>query len=184
MSQNEIEIARIDAATKLAIALLDKRPDADMGTLFAEAYRAVSAMNIPQTAPVSRSEIPIAQTPPASVEQMVEVDEEDEIPDFLKDPDNARTAFVYKIEKPIIPIEGSVQHDKITCLECGAKFTNLRKHLKVAHGLTADQYKIKYGLPEDYPIVAAALSEKRSAISARTGLSKSRLGIKKVKFQD
>lgn len=69
-------------------------------------------------------------------------------------------------------IEDSVQHDKIQCLEDGTWHVMLRRYLKRRFNMTPQQYKQKWGLPENYPFVAAAYSDKRSKIAKKNGLGK------------
>jgi predicted transcriptional regulator len=56
--------------------------------------------------------------------------------------------------QPAVPIRRSVNPEYITCLECGAKWTMLRRHLATAHTLTAADYRERWSLPTDYPLVA------------------------------
>jgi predicted transcriptional regulator len=72
--------------------------------------------------------------------------------------------------KPSVPIEESVGHDHLICLEDGRKFRSLKRHLNDAHGMTVEQYKAKWGLDRDYPIVAPSYTEERSKFAHRVGL--------------
>lgn len=74
--------------------------------------------------------------------------------------------------RPAIPIEQAVTEDKVYCLCCGRGFTMLKRHLKAEHGLTEDEYRALYGLPEDMPLVAPAYSERKAAYAKRVGLGK------------
>jgi predicted transcriptional regulator len=69
-------------------------------------------------------------------------------------------------------IEDSVQYDKIQCLEDGTWHVMLRRYLKRRFNMTPQQYKQKWGLPDDYPFVAAAYSDKRSKIAKKNKLGK------------
>lgn len=74
-----------------------------------------------------------------------------------------------KIEaQPLVPavsIKKSVTPDWIISLEDGRKFKSIRRHLKAAYGMTPDEYRSKWGLPHDYPMVAPNYSEARSAMA-------------------
>ena len=69
-------------------------------------------------------------------------------------------------------IEDSVQPDKIQCLEDGTWHVMLRRYIKRRFNMTPEQYRAKWGLPDDYPFVAPAYARKRSKIAKKTGLGK------------
>lgn len=69
-------------------------------------------------------------------------------------------------------IADSVQPDKIQCLEDGTWHIMLRRYLKRKFNMTPEQYREKWGLPDDYPFVAPKYSERRSKIAKKTGLGK------------
>lgn len=75
-------------------------------------------------------------------------------------------------QKPAVPIRKSVNPDYIICLEDGKKFKSLKRHLATSHGLTPSEYREKWGLPADYPMVAPAYSSARSALAKATGLGR------------
>lgn len=75
---------------------------------------------------------------------------------------------------PAVPIRKSVTPDAIICLEDGKKFKSLKRHLDTSYGLTPDQYRAKWGLPVDYPMVAPAYAETRSALAKSMGLGRKR----------
>jgi predicted transcriptional regulator len=70
-----------------------------------------------------------------------------------------------KQHKPAVPIALSVTPDYIICLEDGQTFKSLRRHLRVKYKLTPEQYRVKWGLPADYPIVAPNYAAERSRIA-------------------
>lgn len=76
--------------------------------------------------------------------------------------------------EPAVPVRRSVFPDHIVCLEDGKSFKALRRHLQAEHGLTPDQYRERWGLPRDYPVVAAAYTEYRSALARSSGLGRSK----------
>jgi predicted transcriptional regulator len=74
--------------------------------------------------------------------------------------------------KPAVPIDKSVTYDYIICLEDGKKLQMLKRHIKVSYGMSVEQYKLKWGLPPTYPIVAPSYAKKRSEIAKEFGLGK------------
>lgn len=76
--------------------------------------------------------------------------------------------------KPAVPVKKSVQDDQITCLECGLKFKSLKRHLTTHHHLSPEEYREKWELPADYPMVAPAYAEARSRLAKQMGLGQKR----------
>ncbi|MER8779298.1 MucR family transcriptional regulator [Mesorhizobium sp. M0977] len=74
--------------------------------------------------------------------------------------------------KPAVPIKKSVTPDYIISLEDGKKFKSLKRHLSTQHGLTPDEYRAKWGLPTDYPMVAPNYAATRSALAKTMGLGR------------
>jgi predicted transcriptional regulator len=74
--------------------------------------------------------------------------------------------------KPAVPIRRSVSADSIVCLECGYKAKMLRRHLTSAHQLEPEDYRQRWNLPADYPLVAPDYSARRSALAKSVGLGK------------
>ncbi|WP_454818852.1 MucR family transcriptional regulator [Labrys neptuniae] len=72
--------------------------------------------------------------------------------------------------KPAVPVKKSVTADYVICLEDGLKFKSLTRHLRTAYGLTPEQYREKWGLPSDYPMVAPSYSATRSRLARELGL--------------
>lgn len=75
-----------------------------------------------------------------------------------------------KIQQPAVPIKKSIQKDYIVCLEDGRKFRSLKRHLKSSYNLTPDEYRVKWGLPPEYPMVAPSYAAARSNIAKDIGL--------------
>jgi predicted transcriptional regulator len=73
---------------------------------------------------------------------------------------------------PAVPIKKSITDDYIVCLEDGKKLKMLKRHLRTTYGLTPDEYRKKWGLPIDYPMVAPNYSERRSAFAKKIGLGR------------
>jgi predicted transcriptional regulator len=78
--------------------------------------------------------------------------------------------------KPPVPVKKSVQNDYIICLEDGQKFKSLKRHLMTHHGMTPEEYREKWDLPADYPMVAPAYAEARSRLAKEMGLGQRRKG--------
>jgi predicted transcriptional regulator len=76
------------------------------------------------------------------------------------------------IQMPAVPIKRSYTADAITCLECGLKFKTLKRHLTGDHNLRPDQYRAKWKLPDDYPMVAPSYSQRRSDLAKAMGLGR------------
>ncbi|QKC92339.1 MucR family transcriptional regulator [Mesorhizobium sp. NZP2234] len=74
--------------------------------------------------------------------------------------------------KPAVPIRKSVMPDYIVSLEDGKKFKSLKRHLATHYGLTPDEYRAKWGLPADYPMVAPNYAAARSALAKTMGLGR------------
>jgi predicted transcriptional regulator len=72
--------------------------------------------------------------------------------------------------QPAVPIKKSIQRDYIVCLEDGKKLKMLKRHLKTAYNMTPEQYRERWGLPADYPMVAPAYAEQRSRLAKDIGL--------------
>lgn len=76
--------------------------------------------------------------------------------------------------RPAVPIKKSVTRDHIICLEDGKKLKMLKRYLRTSYGLTPEQYRQRWGLPPDYPMVAPSYAAKRSALAKKIGLGKRR----------
>lgn len=72
--------------------------------------------------------------------------------------------------QPAIAIRKSVTPDHIVCLEDGKKLKMLKRHLKTSYGLTPEQYRERWGLPPDYPMVAPNYARQRSQLARDLGL--------------
>src|SRR5215218_3692460 len=74
--------------------------------------------------------------------------------------------------KPAVPVRKSVAADYIICLEDGKKFKSLKRHLRTHYDLSPEEYREKWGLPADYPMVAPNYSETRSKLAKKIGLGR------------
>ena len=72
--------------------------------------------------------------------------------------------------QPAVPIKKSVFPDHIVCLEDGKKLKMLKRHLKTAYNMSPEQYRDKWGLPPDYPMVAPNYAKHRSSLAKKIGL--------------
>lgn len=75
-------------------------------------------------------------------------------------------------QKPAVPISKSVQRDYIVCLEDGAHLKMLKRYLRSRFDLSPEDYRRKWGLPPEYPMVAPAYAERRSDFARKIGLGK------------
>lgn len=78
--------------------------------------------------------------------------------------------------KPAVPIKRSRTDEHITCLECGKNFKSVKRHLRTHHNLSPEEYREKWQLPHDYPMVAPKYAEARSQLAKRMGLGTRREG--------
>lgn len=75
-------------------------------------------------------------------------------------------------QKPAVTVKKSVHHDYLICLEDGLKFKSLKRHLRSKYDLSPDEYREKWGLPADYPMVAPGYSAQRSKLAKKMGLGR------------
>jgi predicted transcriptional regulator len=75
---------------------------------------------------------------------------------------------------PAVPIRRSVQRDHVICLECGWRGQMLRRHLTSGHGLSIDQYRVRWNLSREHPLTAPSYSERRSGLAKQIGLGRGR----------
>ncbi|HVX91786.1 MAG TPA: MucR family transcriptional regulator [Xanthobacteraceae bacterium] len=76
--------------------------------------------------------------------------------------------------KPAIPVKKSISPEFIVCLEDGKKFKSLKRHLRTQYNMTPEQYREKWGLPPDYPMVAPNYAAARSQLAKQMGLGQQR----------
>jgi len=76
--------------------------------------------------------------------------------------------------KPAVPVKKSVHPDYIICLEDGKKFKSLKRHLRTHYNMTPEEYREKWGLPADYPMVAPNYAQARSELAKKMGLGQQR----------
>jgi MucR family transcriptional regulator, transcriptional regulator of exopolysaccharide biosynthesis len=76
--------------------------------------------------------------------------------------------------KPAVSVKKSITPDHIVCLEDGKKFKSLKRHLRTQYGMTPEQYREKWSLPADYPMVAPNYAAARSQLAKQMGLGQQR----------
>ncbi|WP_081639401.1 MucR family transcriptional regulator [Euryhalocaulis caribicus] len=76
------------------------------------------------------------------------------------------------IQEPAVPIKKAVTPSYVTCLECGEEFKSLKRHLNTAHDQTPDDYREKWNLRSDFPMVAPEYSKRRAETAKKMGLGR------------
>jgi len=74
--------------------------------------------------------------------------------------------------EPAVSVRSSVKRDHIVCLEDGKKMKMLKRHLMTDHGMTPDEYRARWGLASDYPMVAPDYADKRRDLAKKIGLGR------------
>ncbi|WEK47482.1 MAG: MucR family transcriptional regulator [Candidatus Andeanibacterium colombiense] len=102
----------------------------------------------------------------------------EEVPALIQNIYGALASLGQKIEpvaaplEPAVSIRSSVKPDSVTCLECGKKMKMLKRHLSTDHGMSTDDYRTRWSLPTDYPLVAPNYAEKRRELAKKIGLGR------------
>lgn len=78
--------------------------------------------------------------------------------------------------KPAVPIKKSITDDYLICLEDGKKFKSLKRHLRSRYNMSPEEYREKWNLPYDYPMVAPAYARQRSKLAKQMGLGQLKKG--------
>ena len=112
---------------------------------------------------VSNNGVPVSELP-----QLIE-----QVYKTLSELGKEKTPEAEKLQ-PAVPIRKSITPDHIICLEDGKKLKMLKRHLKSAYALTPDQYRERWGLASDYPMVAPNYAEQRRDLAKKIGLGTSR----------
>src|ERR1700729_1007069 len=87
---------------------------------------------------------------------------------------NGQSEVVSESLKPAIAVKKSITPDHLICLEDGKKFKSLKRHLRTQYNMTPEQYREKWGLPPDYPMVAPNYAAARSQLAKQMGLGQQR----------
>ena len=83
---------------------------------------------------------------------------------------------VYVAPEPAVSVRASVRPDYLVCLEDGKKLKMLKRHLMTHYGMTPEDYRAKWGLPRDYPMVAPNYAEQRRTLAVKIGLGRKSAG--------
>ena len=104
-----------------------------------------------------------------------------ELPALINDVHNALlrvtsgvAPVVVEALKPAVPAKKSITNDFIICLEDGKKFKSLKRHLRTQYNISPEEYREKWGLPADYPMVAPNYAKARSQLAKEMGLGQQR----------
>lgn len=87
---------------------------------------------------------------------------------------NAGTEAVPEPAKPAVSVKKSMTSDYLVCLEDGKRFKSLKRHLRTQYNMSPEQYREKWGLPADYPMVAPNYAVARSQLAKKMGLGQQR----------
>ena len=109
---------------------------------------------------VSNNPVPVAELPGLISRVYTSLLQQTDVP----------TEVVSESKKPAVPIKKSVTPDYIVCLEDGLKFKSLKRHLRSRYNMSPEQYREKWGLPHDYPMVAPNYAAARSSLAKQMGL--------------
>ncbi len=106
-----------------------------------------------------------------------------DLPSLINDTFDALSKAAAKASQPLteelnpaVPVKKSIMPDYIVCLEDGKKFKSLKRHLRTHYDLTPEEYRDKWNLPHDYPMVAPNYAAARSALAKKMGLGQRRKG--------
>ena len=103
-----------------------------------------------------------------------------QVPDFLQTVHERLNVLAHPepkpedLPQPKHPIEASVTDEAIYCLEDGLPFKSLKRHLRTKYNLTPEAYRVKWGLPHDYPMVAPSYARERAEIARVSGLGRAK----------
>lgn len=103
--------------------------------------------------------------------------EPDQLPELVKSVFAALTKAArpqpeQQTKEPAVPVRKSVFNDHLVCLECGKSFHVMKRHLEREHGITAEEYRKRFDLSHDYPLVAPDVAAVRAQIAKRIGLGR------------
>jgi len=109
----------------------------------------------------------------------------DQLPKLINDVHYAlatagQAAAKAPLAEPPVPVKNSIFADHIVCLVCGKHFSMLKRHLRIDHQMTPDQYREKWDLPSSYPLVSPDYAKTRSALAKKIGLGRGGKAAKKA----
>ncbi|WP_395645345.1 MucR family transcriptional regulator [Terricaulis sp.] len=109
------------------------------------------------------------QVPPQDIPALIRT-----VHSALREVSGAPAGVSESSQEPAVAIKKSVTPDYIVCLEDGKKFKSLKRHLRTRYSMTPEEYRAKWGLPHDYPMVAPNYAKERSNLAKRMGLGHAR----------
>lgn len=118
------------------------------------------------TADIVSAYVSNTQVAPEEIKRLIQIT-------FQSFSEIARSPYLLRNSSPLnpaVPIAESVHNDYLVCLEDGKRLQMLKRHLKTVYKMTTEQYKERWGLPHDYPVVAPKYAKRRSEIAKNTGL--------------
>ena len=133
----------------------------DREIIMAKSQNDTSPLNLVSeivSAYVSRNNLP-----PSELPQLINT-----VHEALRMPEQAAAS----VPEPAVPIKKSIRPDYVICLEDGRKLKMLKRHLRTAYDMTPDEYRQKWGLASDYPMVAPKYAAKRSELAKKIGLGR------------
>jgi predicted transcriptional regulator len=101
--------------------------------------------------------------PPSELPHLIKT-----VHDALSSPDQGASSA----PEPAVPIKKSIRPDYVICLEDGKKLKMLKRHLRTAYDMSPDEYRQKWGLASDYPMVAPKYAARRSELAKKIGLGR------------
>jgi predicted transcriptional regulator len=101
--------------------------------------------------------------PPSELPQLIKT-----VRDALRSPEQGASSA----PEPAVPIKKSIRPDYVICLEDGKKLKMLKRHLRTAYNMSPDEYRQKWGLASDYPMVAPKYAARRSELAKKIGLGR------------
>lgn len=109
------------------------------------------------------------QVPPQDIPALIRT-----VHSALREVSGAPAVAAESSQEPAVAIKKSVTPDYIICLEDGKKFKSLKRHLRTRYSMTPEEYRAKWGLAHDYPMVAPNYAKERSNLAKRMGLGHAR----------
>ena len=81
------------------------------------------------------------------------------------------------VHEPVVSVRASIKPDYLVCMVCGVKYKSLKRHLRTSHDMTPEEYRDRYNLPADYPMVAPEYAKQRSKLAKKIGLGRKRSAL-------
>ena len=142
-------------------------PPAQVPELIQSVIQSLSATESAPAAAPAPAPAPVAEAPPPPAPAPA-------APPVISPP--AMPAQSGQGSSPAVSVDQSIIGDFLICLECGLQFKTLKRHLRTSHGLSPDEYRAKWSLANDYPMVAPNYAQRRSDFAKKIGLGRKRSG--------